>query len=410
MARRVQLVLLILLFGACSATTGSNPVTTAAESASPPTPEPVKTEAVPEKQPVSAEQPASLDQPRDECDGAIIFEHPPVDLDAVEYLVPFGLMTDSHVTPVDHQYFQNFSEPDREIAVYSPGPGRVVSIQHFGALVAEEADRLADDFRLVIEHTCSVSSIFIHIDELIPRLAAHDPGIGSYAGVDVPVEAGELIGMFTANVDYNVVDLSYTTDGLIDATSYEAEPWKIHVPDTFGYFTPELAERMASLSLRAAEPRGGRFTYDIDGRLVGNWFLEGTNGYGGSDPNRYWAGHLTFAYDHLDPSLVVVSIGTFEDRSQQFAVLGNGPDPADVSLESGVVVYELVRWDYLTGSGRRWDRTTFAPDIQAVGDQTVMGVIAVEMVAPRQIQVEVLAGATAADFTGFSPDAQTYTR
>ena len=70
-------------------------------------------------------------------------------------------------------------------------------------------------------------------------------------------------------------------------------------------------------SPRTAEPRGGRIDYDIDGRLVGSWFLEGTVDYsGGSTPticgNRpcpYWTGHLSIAYDHIDPEQIRISIG-----------------------------------------------------------------------------------------------------
>lgn len=318
-------------------------------------------------------------------------------------------MTDSHVTPVDHHYFQNFLEPDREIEVYSPGAGRVVSIQHFGSPVAENRAGLVDDFRIVIEHTCTISSIFIHIDQLVPKLAEHDPGIGNYGGIDVAVEEGELIGWFTENVDFNLVDLEYVTDGLINPATYGQEPWKVHVPDTFSYFTPALAARLEDLSLRTVEPRAGRFAYDIDGRLVGNWFADGTNGYAGTDPDRYWAGHLTFAYDYLDPSLIIVSIGTFEDRSRQFAVAGDSPDPAAVSVDSGLVVYELVEWDYLA-DGRPWDRHSFTSGIEAVPGSHVAGVIVVEMVAERELLVEVIPGITADEVAGIGPEAMVYTR
>jgi hypothetical protein len=355
----------------------------------------------------SVSSPAEVPPP--ECDGSFIFSHAPVDLDAVEYLLPFGLMTDSHVTPVDHHYFQNFLEPDREIEVYSPGAGRVVSIQHFGSPVAENREGLVDDFRIVIEHTCTISSIFIHIDRLVPKLAEHDPGIGNYAGIDVAVEAGELIGTFTENVDFNLVDLDFVTDGLIDPASYAQEPWKIHVPDTFAYFTPELATRLEDLSLRTAEPRAGRFAYDLDGRLAGNWFGEGSNGYAGTDPDRYWAGHLTFAYDYLDPAMVVVSIGTYDGTSRQFAVAGNGPDPAAVSVDSGLVVYELVDWDYWIGE-ERWDRHSFASGITAAPGSSVAGVIAVQMVTEREVLVEVLPGITADQISGIGPEATLYTR
>lgn len=338
-----------------------------------------------------------------------LFAHPPVDLDAVEYLVPFGLMIDSHVTPVDHQYFQNFVEPERQIEVYSPGDGRVVSMQHFGAPVAENASGIVDDYRLVIEHTCAVSSVYIHIDRLVPELAAVAPPVGEYTSVDVAVETGQTIGWFTSNVDYNIVDLDFTTDGLVEPASYEREPWKTHVPDTFEYFTPELATAMESLSLRTEPPRGGVFTHDVDGRLVGNWFEQGTDGYGGVDRERYWAGHLAFAYDHIDPSLIVVSVGTFVDRSRQFAVAGNGPDPADVSVVSGPVVYELVGWDYMVGD-ERWDRTTFAEGITAVPTSESHGSLLVQLVDDRTLMLEVFPDLPAASVDGFTDSARRYTR
>ena len=399
MARKLLVVIVSFLLVSCSdtSTTPHRPVARAV-------PEPPTSTSEPKGSVVTL-----VETPPPPCEGDVIFEYPPVALEAVEFLVPFGLMFDSHVTPVDHHYFQNFLKPDREIDVYSPGAGRVVSIQHFGSPVAENSEGIVDDFRVVIEHTCTVSSIFIHIDELVPKLAEHDPGIGNHTSIEVEVQAGELIGTFTGNVDFNLVDLDFNTDGLIDPSSYEREPWKVHVPDTFAYFTSEIQERFESLSLRSAEPRAGRFAYDIDGRLVGNWFREGTNGYGGSDPERYWAGHLSFAYDHLDPSLVVVSIGTFEDRSRQFAVAGSAPDPADISIGTGLVVYDLLGWDY-TVNGEPWDRRSYATDIEAVPGPSVFGAIAVQLIDERELLVELFPGITADEVDGFGRDALTYTR
>ena len=96
-----------------------------------------------------------------------------------------------------------------------------------------------------------------------------------------------------------------------------------------------FGRELVSLSLRAEAPFDGRFDYDVDGRLVGNWFLQGTNGYEGVNRDRYWAGHLAVAYDHLDPSHVVISLGTFDGASAQVAVRGNAPDPADISVIVG---------------------------------------------------------------------------
>ena len=153
--KRLTTVAAMLLTGACAAGSTaptSPPPTTVASTAA--------TGSTPEASPPSVASTLSQETPPT-CDESAVFDHPPVDLDAVELLVPFGLVSGSHVTPVDHQYFQNFLEPDRAIDVYSPGAGRVVSIQHFGAPVSENSEGLVNDFRLVIEHTCTISSIFI---------------------------------------------------------------------------------------------------------------------------------------------------------------------------------------------------------------------------------------------------------
>lgn len=338
------------------------------------------------------------------------FEYPPVDLDAIELVVPLGLMSGSHVTPVDHQYFQNFIDPERLIEVYSPAAGTVTDMQHMTQPVSDRPTPPIDDFRLVIEHGCGVSSIFIHVDRLSPALAAVAPAPGEFVRVDVPVEAGELIGLFQANVDYNVVDTAVTLTGLLVPEHYQVEPWKIHAPDSFDYFSEAIREQLVAKSLRTADPVGGRFDYDIDGRLVGNWFQEGTNGYAGADLARYWAGHLTVAYDYLDPTLIVISLGTFDGASAQFAVRGNAPNPADVSQDSGLVVYELVPIDYWVGDAR-WDRMSLAKGIEARGmDGPVHGVVLLELLAPRELMVEVFVGKTAVQVDGFTTAALIYER
>ena len=128
------------------------------------------------------------DQP--ECAGGrVTFAYPPVDLDRIEYVTPLGLMSGSHVTPVDHQYYQNFKEPDWDITVYSPAAGTITDIQHMQQTVSDGPGETIDDYRLVIEHTCSISSIFIHVGQLSPRLSEVAPSAGGSARIDLPVEA-----------------------------------------------------------------------------------------------------------------------------------------------------------------------------------------------------------------------------
>ncbi len=339
-----------------------------------------------------------------------VFAYPPVDLDAIEFVVPLGLMSDSHVTPVDHQYFQNYKDPQRVIAVYSPAAGTVTQIQHMSQSISDEERAPIDDYRLVIEHGCGLSSIFIHVGQLSPSLAAVAPGSGGYTSADVTVSAGEQIGSFQGNVDYNVVDTTVTLTGLLVPEHYDAEPWKIHAPNSFTYFTDAIRDQLVAKSLRSAEPVGGRFDYDVDGFLVGTWFQEGTNGYAGANQARYWAGHLAVAYNHLDPSLIVISLGTFDGRSAQFAVRGNTPNPIDVSVDTGPVAYELVRYEFWVGD-QPWDRVSLVQGLQARGiDDEVFGVVLFELLAPRTLKVEIFVGKTADQVDGFTAAALTYER
>ena len=363
----------------------------------------------PEATSVPSAAASALDQ--QDCDGGrVTFEYPPVDLDRIEYVTPLGLMSGSHVTPVDHQYYQNFKEPEWDITVYSPAAGTIIDIQHMQQTVSDGPGETIDDYRLVIEHTCTISSIFIHVGQLSPRVGEFAPSAGGYARIDLPVEAGETIGSYRKNVDYNVVDLAVTLEGLLVPASYEQESWKIHTPDPFDYFTAEIREVLIAKSLRTVEPFGGRFDYDVDGRLVGNWFQAGTNGYGGVDRDRYWAGHLAIAYDLFDPAHVVVSIGTFDGASAQLGVRGNAPDPRYVSIESGMVAYELVDYDYYI-DGERWDRVSLVKGIEARNtDGRIYGVVLFQLVDDRTLKVETFPGKTASQVEGFTASALIYER
>lgn len=324
--------------------------------------------------------------------------------------MPLGLMSGSHVTPVDHIYFQNNSNRSLNIDVFTPAAGTVTDIQRMSQTQSDSGGTPIDDFRLVIDHGCSLSSVFIHVATLAPVLAAVAPALGQYAQVSVALQAGELIGSYRGNVDYNLVDLNVTLPGLLVPQSYSREPWKIHAAPPFAYFSDAIQQQFNAKSLRAEAPFDGRFDYDIDGRLVGNWFQQGTNGYEGADRERYWAGHLAIAYDHFDPSHVVISIGTFDGGSVQFAVSGNTPDPADITIESGLVVYELVDYDYYAG-GVRWDRGSYAAGIEARNmDGTTHGVVLFQLIEDRVLKVETFPGKTAAEVTGFTAAALLFER
>jgi hypothetical protein len=178
----------------------------------------------------------------------------------------------------------------------------------------------------------------------------------------------------------------------------------------FDSFVEPIKSELLSKNIRQAYPRGGKIDYDIDGKLVGNWFVEGTNGYRGNTQGDYWLMHLAFAYDALDPSLAVVSIGDFNGTPKQFAVKGNTPDPAVVSVTSGLVKYELTGIEYLAEDGRIWNRNEFTKISKAIESGPVEGVVLAQMIEERKLKFEVFPGKTASEVAGFTDAAKIYER
>jgi len=344
--------------------------------------------------------------------GFIIFDYPPFDLDKVAFILPMGGTTGGHVTPIDHQYYisYDFAKDDDavvDIDVYSPGDGVVTEIQHM-SVAAGDTPMAVDDFRIIIQHTSTISSYYIHIDELSDKIAAVDPGLGEYAYVNVEVSAGEIIGRYGGSVDYNIVDDDVVLP-FVNLDSYTNEPWKLHCPDPFDYFNESIKELMYEKCVRTQDPVGGKICYDVDGKLVGTWFEEGTNGYGGVDLDRYWAGHLSIVYDSIDHDAIIVSIGTFIDTAEQFAVKTNSPDPSDVSVETGLVKYELVDFEYYS-NGSIWNRNSYATDLEIKNSQDLQGVILLELIEDRKLKVETFPGKAGDEVTGFTDNFRIYER
>ena len=223
------------------------------------------------------------------------------------------------------------------------------------------------------------------------------------------MKAGEIIGTFSGSLDYNVVDTEVNLPGFVTPQHYQSEDWKIHTKDPFDYFKPTIRGKLISKSLRTAKPEGGKIDYDIDGKLVGNWFEEGTYGYAGLNQNRYWAGHLSIVYDSIDPEHILVSIGTYQGRAEQFGVKGNVPDPANVEVRTGLVKYELVHYNFYDGQNY-WDMKTLRKGLKIKNDNYVAGVALYRLIDKRRLKAEFFPGKQASQVTGFTNTALIYER
>ena len=325
---------------------------------------------------------------------------------------PFG----GHVTPVDHQYYHPISESENpQYNVYAPFDGAIVSIEHFVQFIGENTANApkVDDYRIVIEHSCTFYAIFIHIKELPPKIMDEIKTMqGNRYNIRIPVKEGEIIGKVGKSFDFAVINTDVTLKGFIEPKYYEREAWKIHTVDPFDYFQEPIRSQFLSKNLRNTEPLGGKIDYDINGKLIGNWFVENTNGYQGNDQSRYWSTHLAILYDAYDPSHITFSLGDFQGMAEEFGVKENSPDPSKVGVDTGLVKYELVQFDYVLGdTGKNWDRRSYAKNIKAKNDDYNMkGTILVQLISDRKLKVEIFPGQTASQVNGFTNAVKIYER
>lgn len=354
----------------------------------------------------------------------------PIDVNNLNYIFPMGKMASAHVTPTDHQYWVpngvksrgGLTDEPEKYEIFAPVDGYIVSIEHSTQAITEGSKQPPqDDYRIIFEHSCTFYTILIHINKvnktILDQMAFKQDSSGHSSGFGrVKVKAGEMIGKSGAHqFDFSIIDTSVTLPGFVKGQSYSTEPWKIHTVDTFDYVDEPLKSKLVAKSLRTTPPIGGKIDYDVDGKLVGNWFRQGSGGYFGNKSDRgasgrYWDSHLSVVYDPIDPTKITISIGNFNGQSGQFAVLGNSPDPKDVDEKSGVIKYELVERDYVTSQGEVWNELAFDKNLKFRAGNEVHGVVLFQVLPNQKLKVQFFPGKISQDVINFTNSAQIYER
>lgn len=358
--------------------------------------------------------------------GDVAFTHGFAHADQIAYIVPMGAMIGAHVTPIDHVYVYYPETSERPVGddrypVPSPAAGTVVEVSMF-----------ASDYRVVIEHSCDLYSVYIHVQRLVGPLASIEGTVsfGKHWSGRIPVQAGEAFATDGGQpgYDYSLFDQKVSL-GFANRSSYDRfEQWKPYTADPFERLAEPVRSALLAKNLRRVAPFGGRIDYDQPGTAAGNWFVEGTNGYFGRLQNQtdgpirpdqqrgYWDTHLALAPDPIDPSFTIVSMGGWDGgRVVQYGVKGNAPAPSEVTAASGVVAYELVSYQYVTASGAPWVSSepgrnpAFDPGLRARGGDQVHGVLLVQVQADGSLLVEAFPGRRAADVPGFTDAKVRYT-
>jgi len=342
--------------------------------------------------------------------------------DDIGSIQPYGTMVGAHVLPTDHGYFgpKIFNSPRDAYPVFAIADGYIVNASHRSQSVGDGPKKAHDEYQLLFEHSCTFYSYYDLLTSLVGNVAE---GVGKLGGfnskqVRIPVKAGQEIGRIGGQtVDFGVWNFELPPAKVANPDSYKDHLDRLYLDDMFSHFVEPVKSQLLALAARVVEPRSGTIHYDIDGRLVGNWFLEGSNGFSGSQSNqgqpgyRYWDGHLTVAYDYIDPTQIKFSVGNYQGEATQFGVKGNAPDPKDVSIETGLIKYELQNAGYTNGdTGAQWLMAPPIANPRLKSSGPVKGTVILQLTAADKLKVELFPGKTASQVTGFTGNAQTYLR
>jgi len=354
-----------------------------------------------------------------EGSGAIKLSTFPIATENIELIQPMGRVQDSHVTPTDHQYIipkgttggSLVTDNPRKYEIRAPADGFIIQIELFKETVEEQyrKDPYQNNYLVLFEHSCDFYTRLIHIDTLSERVLGsfsfrNPESQHPYATARIPVKKGEVIGTVGSHsVDFQVMDTNSRNKNLISPDNIDF--FSSYTVDTFDYLAEPLRGELLKKNLTTALPLGGKIGYDIDGKISGNWFLQGR------DKNRpdYWVNNLSIVYDHLDPTQIRISFGDFAGYPKAFGVKGNIPDPANIVVSSGIVKYELVTFDYY-GNGGKWDTIHLAQNLVARNNSEIAGTALFELLEPKKLKVEVFPGKTLAEVEGFTTAVKTYER
>ena len=308
---------------------------------------------------------------------SIRFTKPVVPLDKMAASIPYGMMVGGHVTPIDHAYLGISSlskaQSDRTeadwVAVTAPADGIIIGLSSLGN---------ANTSRVVINHGCNVYTVYMVLNKPTGVLAKYVDEIASKGSVNlnIKVKAGDEFGRQRDNMlDFNVFDGTQWLAGFANPAAYlTQDAWKPYTVDFLPFFSDEIRSSIEKWMQKTSAPRVGKLDHDVIGAASGNWFLDGTFGYGGNQNSLYvnatspiggglvegkndysWS-HLAIAPHEVDTSQWIFSIGWWKDpkgdATQALIVIGSGQaKPDKLTAASGAVTYQLAQISYQEPAG-----------------------------------------------------------
>lgn len=341
----------------------------------------------------------------------------PMKPEDVQMILPYGTMVGGHVIPTSHQYLEPW---DRTLGrdKYEVRVAADATLFSIGrrAQNVESGKTTQEEFQLWFAVTCTHFYYYDLITSLSPefkKIFDQQKRDDDNAYVNIQVKAGQVVGKIGAQtLDFGVWDTELPpAPGILVPDHYNWDGFRLYLADPLNYYTDELKKIMLSKYIRTTEPISGKVDYDIDGKLIGSWFLEGTGEKTGGESLKYWAGHLAIAPEYIDPSVYLISVGDFTGEEKQFSISRNSPDPKNVGVETGMIKYNLLPWTYQESDGTPWDWRKFTRGVRIVNDgYQSLGCVVVQMLETRKLKFEGFKGKSCDSISGFTNAAKIYER
>lgn len=255
--------------------------------------------------------------------GSLAFTHSIMALADINNIIPLGnLNPPGHTLPTDHIYF--VTKGIRK-EVLAPASGRILEITK-GSANNDDAVKIA------VTKTMTYYLGHIYLDATLAEgdevAGGQELGLsGGAAAVDLGVMNKDISNPLLnqhhpANTQYGDAPLKYYVDTALRDSLYAL----VRPVDDSEYVAPSQAAK------------DGVFVFDQPGRLIGDWFRDGTLAY-------EWEEQLSFSYACFYPDQLRIAIGR-ENATQcmLFAIKSDDPAPAkpeDVTVASGAVAYQL---------------------------------------------------------------------
>ncbi|MCC5942353.1 MAG: hypothetical protein JJU37_12510 [Balneolaceae bacterium] len=334
------------------------------------------------------------------------FTHLPTDL---SQMAGFGPMGSLQGIPKMHGGFgliNYYTFPPNMIPVYAMGEGYIYNIEKDFRTVTDHwppdvAGTDYDDFSLNIVYSKYAGGYYGHVsalsDEILEQAGEIKKGRGVHNRVRIKITPGQVLGYIGPHPGFDIGMYDYEREHYYANPSMYSPEYRSTVCYT-DYLPADLRDDIWAINPRTAEPRCGRVAYDKEGTLAGIWFLEGT-----TDLSQ-WSRQLIFARHEIHGDRIAIADasplldGDGAQNMRRFPhlwlVKGNTPEPESITVESGLVLYEVADpWIHMNNEHAD-------PE----------GTLLIQMLEPERIQYEYFEGKSANEVSGFTSNSRIYLR